>query len=548
VVELSSSESQALERLAKNIKSPFVADRLRERGTTEEEEDVADERTPAPAPKPMTDDAQLIESRQHRIDLILQHPDLEGALDSALAGEPDPFVLLAVCRARSEGALALFTDKNNVRRVEKLRGALKESPIGVFPQVPFYAFLHFAPARRWLFETEPAPVLLRELTGPTAPLELLTKPLDTHDFGTVQWVRALPTGTQLSVSEQRSVRTLFDAVRTDDAARAMFGVRFGASADVSYTKAELVRLWSVLERLPPSHSSQAAVTSFYEFDHAGGVAGLYNGNAISLREGLLRKDEKHDSFDQGMELTREQVMAAYRIDEKQLEMRVAQGQFSLKETPAGPRYEVKPQDQKLLDNVVLHEVGHGVDDMLGKHNELVYGLAGWREFGESDIPAFAAEFGGWGKVAAADQPRIVEAWQVWFNSTRGDATKGLDAFVGEDHPARSKAYKGVGIVDIARQNKPLNAYDMAPVGGKVPVAHHGYSKLYRVPETTLHAAPSIYSMTAPAEFFAECYAEYYRAYDGTPHTQDKKGGRLAGWIKDWFDVHIDKLAFNPSRK
>ncbi len=547
-IELSPAEKAALERIAKHVKSTIVAERLRERGVLEDE-DVEEDTEAAPSTvKAPTDENQLVESRQHLIDLVLQHGDLEGALGAVLAGDPDPFVVLAVCRARSEGALAFFTDENNTRLIEKLRKALKESPISVFPQVPYYVYLHSAPGRRWLFETEPAPILLQELTAPDAPISLLTRPLDKLDYGASAWVRALPTGTQLSAREQRSVRTVFDAVKTDQAARAMFGVRFGASAADSYTKAELVRLWGVLERLPPSHAAQAAVTGFYEFKHEGGAAGLYGDHAISLREGLLRKNDDDDAFDQGMQLTGEQVMAAYRIDQKQLDARVAQGHFELKETPEGPRYEVKPQSQKLLDSVVLHEVGHRVDDILGKHNELVYGLAGWREFGESDIPAFAQEFGGWDKVRPADQPRIVEAWQVWFNSTQGDATTGLDAFVGEAHPARSKDYKGVGIVGIARQNKPLNAYDVTPVAGKVPVAHHGYSKLYRVPVTTLHAAPSTYSMTAPAEFFAECYAEYYRAYDGTPKTEDKKGGHLAGWIKAWFDANIDKLAFNPSRK
>lgn len=547
-IEMSSAQEASLERLAKNIKSTVVAELLRNRGVTEEDEAEGDPESTSNDASPAKADNELVESRQRRIDLVLQHPDLEGALDAALLGDPDPFVVLAVCRAHAQGALAMFTEPKNVARIDKLRKVVKESPVSVFPQVPYYAFLHSAPARRWLFETEPAPVLLRELTSSDVPLSLLTKPLDTHDFGAHEWVRSLPTGTQLSATEQRAIKVVFDAVKTPAAARAMFGVRFGATAAESYTKTELTRLWGVLERLPPSHAAQAAVTSFHEFDNNGRAAGLYSGSAISLEEGLLTKNETKDGFDQGMTLTREQVMAAYRLDDKQLEARIAQGQFEVKETPEGTRYEIKPQTQALLDNVVLHEVGHGVDDMLGRHNELVYGLAGWREFGESDIPAFAQEFGGWEKVAAADKPRIVEAWQVWFNSTQGDATVGLDAFVGTDHPARSPAYQGVGIVDIARQNKPLDAYNMAPVAGKVPIAHHGYSKLYRVPVTTMHAAPSIYSMTAPAEFFAECYAEYYRAYDGTPRTQDKKGGRLAGWIKEWFDTNIDKLAFNPSRK
>ena len=53
-------------------------------------------------------------------------------------------------------------------------------------------------------------------------------------------------------------------------------------------------------------------------------------------------------------------------------------------------------------------------------------------------------------------------------------------------------------------------------------------------------------MTAPKEFFAECYAEFYHRYTG-PGTEDQKGGRLPGWIKTWFATNVDTLKHNPSR-
>jgi hypothetical protein len=54
-------------------------------------------------------------------------------------------------------------------------------------------------------------------------------------------------------------------------------------------------------------------------------------------------------------------------------------------------------------------------------------------------------------------------------------------------------------------------------------------------------------MTAPAEYFAECYANYYREYDGTPKTAKDKGASLAPWIKRWFDANIDRAGHNPQR-
>jgi hypothetical protein len=71
--------------------------------------------------------------------------------------------------------------------------------------------------------------------------------------------------------------------------------------------------------------------------------------------------------------------------------------------------------------------------------------------------------------------------------------------------------------------------------------------MYSVPVTTMHSAPTAYAMTAPAEFFAECYMSYYLSYDGTPQTAPRKGELVAPWIKRWFDAHIDRLGESPRR-
>jgi hypothetical protein len=61
------------------------------------------------------------------------------------------------------------------------------------------------------------------------------------------------------------------------------------------------------------------------------------------------------------------------------------------------------------------------------------------------------------------------------------------------------------------------------------------------------ARASTYSLTAPEEFFAECYMTYYLTSDGTPGTAAHKGELLAPWIKQWFDANVDKVGHNPSR-
>jgi len=75
---------------------------------------------------------------------------------------------------------------------------------------------------------------------------------------------------------------------------------------------------------------------------------------------------------------------------------------------------------------------------------------------------------------------------------------------------------------------------------------HGMT-LASVPKKTADVAPSAYAMSAPAEYFAECYVEYYREYQGTPETMSKKGGHLATWIKQWFDTHVDQVRLSPER-
>ncbi|MEO8841051.1 MAG: hypothetical protein ABI704_05735 [Kofleriaceae bacterium] len=71
--------------------------------------------------------------------------------------------------------------------------------------------------------------------------------------------------------------------------------------------------------------------------------------------------------------------------------------------------------------------------------------------------------------------------------------------------------------------------------------------LYTVNHAAAQVAPSEYAMSAPAEYFAECYVEYYRGYKGTNDTAAAKGGHLPAWIKKWFDSHVDTVRLAPDR-
>jgi hypothetical protein len=296
--------------------------------------------------------------------------------------------------------------------------------------------------------------------------------------------------------------------------------------------------------VPDAHIEMGAVRGFTESKDLGGYSGLYSpgDHRIDIEDDLINSTKPGAMFDQKNEMTREQLVAAYGYDDQQIKARVATGEIQEKKTAKGMRYVIKPVPAKPLDTTVLHEIGHAVDDMLGDKTDLVYGLAGWRAFGESDIDELARDLGGWDKVKPDDQERIKDAWAVWLNSRSDD---GIDKFVPDNHPALAEKYKGVGIVDLARKKEAPHLHQ-GLFKGKFTVTHHKYQRIYRVPDKTRNAAPTAYAMTAPQEWFAECYAEYYREYQG-PGTEDKKGGHLAGWIKGWFDHNIDTLKYNPER-
>jgi hypothetical protein len=185
--------------------------------------------------------------------------------------------------------------------------------------------------------------------------------------------------------------------------------------------------------------------------------------------------------------------------------------------------------------------------MLGSHTDLVFGLAGWRHFDEGSFAEWANELGGWDSISVEDKLEIREAWRVWLssNTSTWGASYGPGELVGDDHPAVGSRYASAGVVKAAKANPQWPAPFVH--GGKAWMVNHRYQELYSIPMKTMVAAPSVYALSAPAEFFAECYTEYYREVDGTPEGDKKKGGRLAPWIKAWFDAHVDRIAMNPQR-
>ena len=202
----------------------------------------------------------------------------------------------------------------------------------------------------------------------------------------------------------------------------------------------------------------------------------------------------------------------------------------------------KPINTDKFKETVLHEVGHSVDTLLGDKTDLVYGAAGWKMHGIDQFEQWATEMGGLDGIDSKDRAQIRRG--VAFGLRSGTS---IEALVEPTHPARASKYASSPLVKAATENSTRRYPEKRRANGRVWLTGNTLGTIGSVPEATADVAPSAYSLSAPQEFFAECYVEYYRDYDGTPSTEHLKGGHLAPWIKQWFDLHVDRIQLSPAR-
>jgi hypothetical protein len=188
---------------------------------------------------------------------------------------------------------------------------------------------------------------------------------------------------------------------------------------------------------------------------------------------------------------------------------------------------------------VLHEVGHSVDELLGEHTDLIYGKGGWKKYGVDQFEEWATEMGGIKNRSGRDRADVITAWK---ESLR--AGKPVAEMVDAQHPAMHLE-KDDPLAKHATDAFHYTGSRHEDYGGRVYMTNGVH--LTSVAKATADVAPSSYAMSAPAEYFAECYVEYYRGYKGTPDTEKNKGGHLATWIKQWFDTHVDNVRLSPER-
>jgi ATPase family associated with various cellular activities (AAA) len=198
-------------------------------------------------------------------------------------------------------------------------------------------------------------------------------------------------------------------------------------------------------------------------------------------------------------------------------------------------------EYRAMGRVLAGRNSHSVDYMLGAQTKLVYELAGWRKFQHGDFDGWAAELGGWDLVTEPDKKEIRKAWTSWL---AGGAKGTLSTLVDGDHPAVATRYAKVGVVELASKEILL---DFTLTNGRYAMVNHASQAWMTITQKGCNAAPSAYALTAPEEYFAECYANYYREFTAAPTSNVTKGATLVPWIKSWFDANVDKAGHNPQR-
>ncbi|MEO8701710.1 MAG: hypothetical protein ABI867_16810 [Kofleriaceae bacterium] len=448
-----------------------------------------------------------------------------------------------------KGMLALVRGASAKEQVELLAGKHEEAvttlrttvEIGVehvFSDIQIGSLLGLQGAAEWMLKREAASTVLA-LVASSKATKALGRLLDTPSAVTTEWLTKLPQGAALVAQERQLLDELCGHVANPETLRAMFHVRFGVEVDVAYSYEETKKLWALGARLPPAQLNQQRLRRFGKRD-MGGAAGEWadpDANLTTDAETLAGNDV---SFDADQRLTAAQVKQFYGLSDQQ---------FAEASKPKGwiiedsGKYRVKRIEQKQFTATVLHEIGHSVDAILGEKTDLIFGIGGWKEYGIDQFEAFANDMGGLDGITGPDRTRVIDAWKQSLRSRAPVAQ-----LVDKDHPAISNKYQHSPLVIEAKRGRDFGHNDPDKPVYKGRVFSNTRGDIASMTERMYLTAPSKYGLSAPKEYFAECYVEYYKNWVAPEAgAAPAKGGHLATWIREWFDKYVDQIKFNPGR-
>jgi hypothetical protein len=448
---------------------------------------------------------------------------------------------LALLESHRSELVALLADATNGARVRALAQLIDLPPHVAIPHLGVAQLIELPSSRRWFYELADATVLLHLLTPQTR--AHVAGNLTAGTLGAREWLKRLPIGRGLTDTEERGLDALRPLVRTSDALRDVFYVRFGATAPPEYDLKTVDSLYDAVSRVPSAHLQQGRIESITQ-GKMNDADAKWHGNSIEMGDNIsLAETSKQHPLENWY--SRADIMRLYGYDEAMITAQLTAKRLETRVEKGVEQFRMKEQNPQKFTRVVLHEVGHAVDDMLGNKTHPVWEHAKWREYNSGEFDLWAKEMGGWDRVREADKPKIRQAW---VDSMRSSIA--VRDLVAPDHPALSKEYDqaGVQVVRVARNEKFPAYYARVAVGDRVFIANEAYfGGFYSLQADAARSAPSHFSLYAPAEYFAECYAEYYGEVDGTPGSRSKRGGGLPSPVKRWFDENVDTLKYDPRR-
>lgn len=456
----------------------------------------------------------------------------------ALDDKADANAALALVRAYPKDQLALLSGAHS-SAVRKLRALVYTAPQVALPDVTGAQLLSSPDGLGWLLGFEAPFVVLHLVAGSMPALRQLAALIDANRDDINGWIDGLPVGANLQPVERAVLDDLRPYIGNVAVLQRLFAVRFGVPMSAGFDTKRTRELWAVLRRLPPSQVNQGAVAQFRQEDHAG-APGYWGDPDV-----VMSSDEKDFKFpDTGYDnsplLTKAEIMGYYALDESTFTAATAKDTGWILEESG--KFRVKPVSSEKFRSTALHEIGHSIDTLLGERTELVYTIAGFRTYGLDQVEQWAHDMNALDGLPDKHKEKVLEAWHHALRS--GTPVKGL---VDPGHPAVDAKLAHVPLIAAGIGGSVLNYKEKRQINNRVGLTGNNQGTISSVPKTTADIAPSEYSLYAPQEFFAECYVEYYRDFDGTNATKTTKGGRLPPQIRAWFDQNVDKIELNPQR-
>lgn len=334
------------------------------------------------------------------------------------------------------------------------------------------------------------------------------------------WFDTLPKGIGLAPAARGHLDAIYPNITSSDWQKTFFMLRFdctlsGGWADASGpTAGDLKALYAQLIRLP---LEQVANNRFLEiFNRTGsGTGGSYGEGNKQINAGANQTSTK-------------------------------------------TLYDGEPHayTEQYFDHTIRHEVGHAVDAALGSRTALCYDMAGWFEYPEGSVEQFINDQSGFtddagGPALTVAEKRSITDALTSFMNTAGARIAGpgrsIFLMLPDNHILKTRPQLRIAkaLSSTAGQMHYTSPHDD---GTHTWSINYYYQRWMKVKSSAALTAPRAYTLFAPAEYFADMYAEFYRNYDGTPATEPQLGGNVPGDVKTWLMNNVHTIGYDSHNR